>query len=69
MKAVLQTEETIVKRVATSKKQTSGNVYLPRAWAGRLVAIIPLSFDFEEEGETELVKILKEQMIGGRYKK
>jgi hypothetical protein len=50
MKAMLGIESAIVKRVSSSKKETSAKVYLPKGWDGRLVAIIPLFF----EGETEL---------------
>ena len=49
MKARLGTDEAVVKRVASSEKETSAKIYLPKGWDGRLVAIIPLFF----EGETE----------------
>ena len=46
---MLEINDAVVKRVAVSEKETSAKVYLPKGWDGRLVAIIPLSF----EGETE----------------
>ena len=50
MRTILKTDEAVVKRVASSEKETSAKVYLPKGWDGRLVAIIPLFF----EGETEV---------------
>ena len=54
MKAMLGIDEAVVKRVAVSKQETSAKVYLPKGWDGRLVAIIPLSFEGETEFEVEV---------------
>jgi hypothetical protein len=54
MKAMLGIESAIVKRVAVSEKETSAKVYLPKGWDGRMVVIIPLSFEGETEFEVEV---------------
>ena len=57
MKAILETEEAIVKRVTFGGKETSAKVYLPKGWDGRLVAVIPLSFEGGREGEGAVVEV------------
>jgi hypothetical protein len=57
MKATLGMEEVIIKRVSVSEKETSAKVYLPKRWDGRMVVIIPLSFEGETEVEVEVVEV------------
>ena len=54
MQAILKTESALVKRVTVSEKETSAKVYLPKGWDGRMVVIIPLSFEGEKEFEVEV---------------
>jgi len=54
MRTILKTDEAVVKRVAVSKQETSAKVYLPKGWDGRMVVIIPLSFEGETEFEVEV---------------